>query len=1332
MPVLRKRAAAEGKGLYVHSSPPRVLSLSAAHVKHLIRNGDIDKLEQIVLEGQGKKLVGEYSADYKTRMFLKNVPALMSKIALLHDSVNSDRLSELQSILDEEPERKKKLVMAKDDSGVGLLHKAVYYDLKAIYRWILDKFPHTVSIRDSEGRTPYFYTLLCKDPGTAQKVLISAGADPSAVDYKQHSTKYYSNHLQELELPSGHKTTSPSRKSTASKESLNFKKSNIRIWIHQRNLTNLQQVVWEGHGSKLLVEHSNNTRVKKFLEAVPFIMSFIKDVHCDVQNGDLDSLKNRTSPPVPINVLTAKDSNGLTPLHKAVGLGKDDIVEYIIGEIPSSVNMLDNDGRTPLHYAALLKDNHKMFKFLVDNGADESILDHRQKSAAYYNNRASEMDTKLLHVVPECPRGAKEPHGFDWTMLKSISASLSNGIKKASEKLENGNNNAPTGDEENTEKNEKDDNGNIENNEEKQETEESSADKVEEPNEEQNNHEENTDNEATNAVDGSEQSVEGESEQKEPEESTEETKEDNQDNDDNEETEEQQTDETPPQEENNPEESAELANTEETNQEDNDNDESIENVQDNEPNEEANDDDVQNNEETNEGNEETTETEERPSSKTSEKSNRPSTRTENRSRPQTAREVPPEDDNDVNNDEEGEGNEDEEKNSPEIEGEGVIEGVVNGEHEVEPMNNEGQNSRDDDDDDIKSIIDSGNMEQLAALVLNGEGDRLVGQKSDNQELQTFLDNVPVYMSKIHRIHMAAREGSLRDLQAALDRRKFAVARDSVSPNGASPLHVAVVFSRTSVVRYLAGRFPETVHVEDDNGRTPLHYAAVLKDNGHYYNLLLHLGADNRVKDKFGHNAEYYLKNQTDFSHRQILADFGAEDEADDILNDRVSEDIYSSRRDMDDDDMIGVLERCYHVIHGRRTSSSISTKTNSAVSTTSSSTTVFTTLLAKHLKRYVYDSIRLRITKLDHNLYDVVWPSVKKLPPEPSVRSALDEDFPMGVVAPDYYAYRVFAELLEPMIKEYNYMDVRQPFGVFKASIDNTGDGVGDVDLDPTGKWVVTGSLECTRNLSFYELPKSLSPTELEDVERLITDLLLNSRTAHVLYPNASDDEIREKGSGTYYTMNEVLEEPSEARVTLASHGLLIPLWNVPDSDRLHGRHWPYGRGVFLSNSCNLAVYVNVLDHVRIVTSTESSSPGAVGLIYARLMRILSILDELNFRQDDRLGYLSARPSTLGCGLKFRLTLKCSNLLREPDNLRQLCAMRGLIFRRSGGAADVFRVSNRVSVGVNADQCFSDFTTAVSNILQLEKDMSMSNSLHIAAIFLGIFKRKRESESRHQ
>lgn len=47
---------------------------------------------------------------------------------------------------------------------------------------------------------------------------------------------------------------------------------------------------------------------------------------------------------------------------------------------------------------------------------------------------------------------------------------------------------------------------------------------------------------------------------------------------------------------------------------------------------------------------------------------------------------------------------------------------------------------------------------------------------------------------------------------------------------------------------MAGKFPETAHALDLDGRTPLHYASVLNDNGHYYNLLLHLGANPLVQD----------------------------------------------------------------------------------------------------------------------------------------------------------------------------------------------------------------------------------------------------------------------------------------------------------------------------------------------------------------------------------------------------------------------------------------------------------------------------------------------------
>lgn len=230
---------------------------------------------------------------------------------------------------------------------------------------------------------------------------------------------------------------------------------------------------------------------------------------------------------------------------------------------------------------------------------------------------------------------------------------------------------------------------------------------------------------------------------------------------------------------------------------------------------------------------------------------------------------------------------------------------------------------------------------------------------------------------------------------------------------------------------------------------------------------------------------------------------------------------------------------------------------------------------------------------------------------------------------------------------------------------------------------------------------------------------------AKALYPNATEDELAE-GTGVYYTMNEVLEDPSEARVILATNGLLIPLWNIPDSDRLHGKFWPYGRGVFISNGANLAVWVNVMDHIRIVTCTSHLKPGNIGQIYSRMSRLMAVLNEnLKFKCDDKLGYLSARPTVLGNTLQFNLTMRFPHLIKEPDNLRHLCLTRGLGYQRSTSTTDIVKVNNQQCLGITELQTFEDFTTAVMNILQLEKDLAMSNSLHIAAMFVNIFKRKR-------
>lgn len=385
------------------------------------------------------------------------------------------------------------------------------------------------------------------------------------------------------------------------------------------------------------------------------------------------------------------------------------------------------------------------------------------------------------------------------------------------------------------------------------------------------------------------------------------------------------------------------------------------------------------------------------------------------------------------------------------------------------------------------------------------------------------------------------------------------------------------------------------------------------------------------------------------------------------------------------------------------------------------------------MRKYIFDAVKNHITKLDHNLYDIIWPSVKKLPQEHSFRVALEQDFPAGIIAPDYYVYNVFNEFLEPIIKEVNCIDSHlelhpHPESKFVGGTDDDDIIEIDLDLDPHAKNILTATLECTRNLEDFELPKYSNVGQLEETERIITSVLLSKETAVALYPNATMEDIKEKGSGTYYTMNEVLEDPSEARILLASNGLLIPLWNIPDSDRLHGKHWPYGRGVFLSNNGNLAVWINVLDHIRIVTCTSNHKPGNIGQIYSRIYRLMSTLNEcLRFKKDVKYGYLTARPTCLGNTLQFNLTVQFPHLIKEPDNLRHLCLVRALNYFKNNNTTDVVRIGNQQCLGVTEVQTFEDFTTAVANILQLEKDLAMSNSMHIAALFVNMFRRKKAS-----
>ncbi|XP_050591645.1 uncharacterized protein LOC126922799 isoform X6 [Bombus affinis] len=783
-------------------------------LKSWLLRGELEKLEHVVLEGRGARLLGEYSPDLRTRVFLKGLPNYLTKISFVHDAVSRGSLAETQKLVTEEP--KKKLAIAKDPAGTPLLHKAVYHDHQDIVEWLAHNFPIAVQQKDKEGRTALHYCAACKDPEAIWDVLIENDCDASIIDKKGNPASYYLEHSSEIELPEAENMSR--RKTNSGKEPLDFKPSNIRIWIHNRDIGKLQRVLWEGHGNKLRTETSNNLRVKRFLEAVPFIMSTTKDIHAATVNNDLEGLRGTVEASSPI-VLCAKDGNGLNALHKAAGLGHTEIAREILGKFPFVVEAQDNDGKTPLHYAAAAKDDGTLYNLITEYGADESKLDHiknveedrekeQQGNAEDTENREGAEDTENIKNAEDA-EDAEDAEGAEGAEDAEDAEDAAN--RESAEPAEN------TGDTENTE--------NTENREEEENAEHAEESKEPETTENKEEHE------GVNVED----------------------------------TEERSSDDDV------------VTGTAVPETEENSNAE-------NEDAEESKPKGIEGEEERKEE-EEKEEEEEEGAPKMEEERNEPSTGDSGVDDP---------------------GNDEDQQ-------------VIVGEHEELPEAevNEGSMTA---DPEIEKLLETGNMEQLAALVLSGEGRRLVGRHSGNPELQAFIDRVPSYMGKIHAVHMAAQEGNLRDLQSALDRRKFAVARDGSSPHGATPLHVAVVFGNTTVIRYLAGRFPETAHAIDLDGRTPLHYAATIADNGHYYNLLLHLGANPLVQDNLGQKADYYKQNQSEFSHKSLLRDFGVNEKlADEMLVDKVpGGDTYSARRDITEPETLATLERCFRLLIGVR------------------------------------------------------------------------------------------------------------------------------------------------------------------------------------------------------------------------------------------------------------------------------------------------------------------------------------------------------------------------------------------------------------------------------
>ena len=87
--------------------------------------------------------------------------------------------------------------------------------------------------------------------------------------------------------------------------------------------------------------------------------------------------------------VNAKDNDGATPLHWAAHNGHKDVAELLLAN-KAEVNAKDNDGETPLHWAAA-KGHKDVVELLLANGADANV---KAKNGATPRSYATEKGYK--------------------------------------------------------------------------------------------------------------------------------------------------------------------------------------------------------------------------------------------------------------------------------------------------------------------------------------------------------------------------------------------------------------------------------------------------------------------------------------------------------------------------------------------------------------------------------------------------------------------------------------------------------------------------------------------------------------------------------------------------------------------------------------------------------------------------------------------------------------------------------------------------------------------------------------------------------------------------
>ena len=232
----------------------------------------------------------------------------------------------------------------------------------------------------------------------------------------------------------------------------------------------------------------------------------------------------------------------------------------------------------------------------------------------------------------------------------------------------------------------------------------------------------------------------------------------------------------------------------------------------------------------------------------------------------------------------------------------------------------------------------------------------------------------------------------------------------------------------------------------------------------------------------------------------------------------------------------------------------------------------------------------------------------------------------------------------------------------------------------PEGDIVVSSRVRLARNLRGYPFVSRASEQQIEGIEELLRETVLESGLDRNL---------------SYFRLDEMpnldVEFLMERHLISRDHA---------EAD--------WVRGVAFSPDESISIMVNEEDHLRMQVMRGGLNLGEAWEEVNGLDDHLAT--EVPYAFSPRYGYLTACPTNVGTGMRASamLHLPAVVLRQEMDNVLQMVqenglALRGLFGEGTQGSADLYQLSNQVTLGVSEEEVIQEVTRVARQVADMER-----------------------------